>query len=117
MKSVARPVGGCPETVHKPGILREKFMYRHWKSKIEILQKILTPLLRCNQYMIHMPEASMGHHSQTDMCNRATEMQLQRKDVEISQRSGDIEFSLYVREWDSLVEGVEQLKYMGRTLE
>ena len=44
-------------------------------------------------------------------------MRIQQKNVEIAQRVGDTEFSLYVREGDALVEGVEQFKYLGRTLD
>ena len=36
--------------------------------------------------------------------------------MDLAQRSGEMEFSLYVREGDALVEGVTQLKYLGRTL-
>ena len=44
-------------------------------------------------------------------------MRLQHNDVEIAHRLGNIEFSLYNKEGDSLVEGAAQLKYLGRTLE
>ena len=38
IKWVECPVEGCPEREKTPGILKENFMYRHWKSKVAILQ-------------------------------------------------------------------------------
>ena len=36
LKSVECPVEGCPERANTPGILRDNFMYRHRKSKMDI---------------------------------------------------------------------------------
>ena len=33
----------------QPGRLRENFMYRHWESRIAILQEVQIPLPRCDQ--------------------------------------------------------------------
>ena len=35
----------------------------------------------------------------------------------MAQRSGEMEFSMYVREGDTLLEVVDQFKYLGRTLD
>ena len=59
-------------------------MYRHWKFKVVILQEIPAPLQRCNQCRIHTLAAGMGPHSHTNIRNRDTEMQLRKKDLEIS---------------------------------
>ena len=40
------------------------------------------------------------------MCNWATDMILRGWDVELVQRAGDMKFSLYGRQDDSLLEGV-----------
>ena len=42
-------------------------------------------------------------HQKTDKCDRSTEMLLWRRDVEISQRAGEMNFRLYNREYDPLV--------------
>ena len=73
-------------------------MYRHWKYKIDILQEVPIPLLRCNQCGMHMPEARLWRHIHTAMGNRATDMRLQRRDMELSQISGKMDFILYSRE-------------------
>ena len=44
-------------------------------------------------------------------------MWFQWKDVELIHISGEMEFTLYGREVDALVEGVSHLKYMGRILD
>ena len=51
-------------------------------------------------------------HKQNTRFDRAAEIRLRRRDVELVQRSGDIEFNMYVREGVSLVEGVSQFKYL-----
>ena len=66
---------------------------------------------------MYMLAARLVQHIQMDRRNRTTEMRLQHNDVEIAHRLGNIEFSLYDKEGDSLVEGAAQLKYLGRTLE
>ena len=65
---------------------------------------------------MHTPAARLEHHSFTARFNRAMEMNIRRKDVEISHIAGDMEFSLYGREGSALTEQVSQLKYLGRTL-
>ena len=52
-------------------------------------------------------------HHRTDRCNRTMEMRLQRRDVEISQREGDMKFSLYVREYYPLTEEDDAVKVPG----
>ena len=32
------PRKGCPERLNTLGILRDNFMYQHWKSKVAIMQ-------------------------------------------------------------------------------
>ena len=108
---------GYPEREKNPGRLRGNFMYRHWKSKIIIIQDIPTPLPRCNQCGMHNPEARLERQSQTARQNMDMAMQLQQKDVKISHILGDIEFSLHKREGDGLVKGVAHFKYLGHTLD
>ena len=37
LKLVDCPVEGCPTKENLPGWLREKFMFCHWKLKVDIL--------------------------------------------------------------------------------
>ena len=39
-------LSGFPAREHNPVILRDYFVYRHWKAKILILKESLSPLLR-----------------------------------------------------------------------
>ena len=50
---------GCTDRSKPPGILRENFMFRYWKSKVAILQEVPEPFLRCDQYGMHIPAASI----------------------------------------------------------
>ena len=43
-------------------------------------------------------------------------MQLRCRYMEMTQRSGEMDFSVYGREEDELVEGVINFKYLGRPL-
>ena len=63
-----------------------------------------------------MPEAKMDIHKQTARCDQAMEMRLQWRDVDLDQRSWDVEFSIYGRGGYALVAGVAQFNYMGRPL-
>ena len=55
----------------------------------------------------------MEIHKHTSRYDQVTEIRLQWRDVELDQRSRELEFSLYGREGDALVEIVAQFKYMG----
>ena len=59
---VDSPVEGCPAKAKTPGRLRENFMFRHWKSKVNILQEGPEPLPRCDQCGIHMQAARLFKH-------------------------------------------------------
>ena len=39
LKLVDCPVEGCPAKAKTPGRLREHFIFRHWKLKVDILQE------------------------------------------------------------------------------
>ena len=55
LKLVGYPVEGCQERANTPGIFREHFMYRHWNSKVDIMQEVLEPLPMCDQFRMHIP--------------------------------------------------------------
>ena len=69
-------------------------MYQNWKAKVAILQEGLSPLLRCYYCGIHMPAASYCQNKRIDKRERAIEMLLQKKDVELAQRLREMEFGL-----------------------
>ena len=117
LKSVACPVDGCPERAHNPVRLRENFMYWHWKAKISILQEGLAPLPQCDQYGMHMPVSRMWIHKRTDRRERVTDMSLRRIYMEMEESLEEMEFILYGREGDTMMEGVTQFKYLGRPLD
>ena len=48
LKSVECPVSGCQEMYHSVGRMRENFMYRHFRSKVAVLQEGSDPPTWCN---------------------------------------------------------------------
>ena len=56
-------------------------------------------------------------HRHTDKCNKAIERRLQRRDVEMTVRCGNMEYSLEGEEGDEMAEGVVTFRYLGRTLD
>ena len=84
----------CPAREKTLGILKEHFMFRQWKLKVSILQEGLEPLPRCDQCGMHMPAASIFKNCQSDKCNKATDIILRRRDVEMVERCGEMEFIL-----------------------
>ena len=74
-------VEGCPSRAPKPVRLHENFMYRHWKSKISILQEGTSPLTRCTNCRIHIIEARLERHNQAARCDTAMEMRMWQRDV------------------------------------
>ena len=63
---------------------------------------------------MNMPAAWMERHRRMARYNR---MRIIKRDVEMAERCGEIEFRFYGREGDALVEGVSQFKYLGWTLD
>ena len=62
-----------------------------------------------------MTEARLLKNRRTEICKKVAEMRLRQRDVEMLDRCGEIEFSLYGGEGDALVEGVATLKVSGAT--
>ena len=91
-------------------------MYRHWKSKVAIMQEGPEPLPRCDKCGIHMPAARIFKHRHMDNCNKATERRLWRRDMEMSARCGEMEFSMEGGEGGDRVEVVTTLRYLGSPL-
>ena len=92
-------------------------MHRHWKSKVSIIREGQEPLPRCDHCGMHIPVAWMIKHRRKERCNKATEMWIRWRDVEMSEKCEDIYFSLYGREGLVLVELVTTFKYMRQPLD
>ena len=56
-------------------------------------------------------------HRRADRCEKTTEIRIRKRDVDMAERCADMEFILYGREGDALVEGVSNFKYLGRPLD
>ena len=69
-------------------------MYQHWKSKVDIMQKGPEPLPRCDQCRMRMPAARLFKQIQTYKCNKATERQLRRIEVEMASRCVEMNFNI-----------------------
>ena len=71
-----------------------------------IVQEGGTPLPWCPICGIHMHMVKMIRNQRTDRCNWVMEIWMQRHNMEISQRAGEMKFSLCDREGNPLLEGV-----------
>ena len=80
-------------------------MYQNWKSKVVIIQEGPEPLHRCDYYGMNMLAARMIKQIRAVIFNKAAEIWLRRNDVEMKERCGEMEFSLYRKEEDAPVEG------------
>ena len=56
-------------------------------------------------------------HRQTDNCNKLIERQLRKRDVHMAERCSKMEFIIYGEEGYEMVDGVENFKYLGETLD
>ena len=74
------------------------------------------PFPWCDQCGIHMPEARLLKHRQLDKCHKATERRLWQRDVDMSERCGEIEFILEEVEKEERVENVTMFRYLGTPL-
>ena len=79
-------------------------MYQHWKAQVSIVQKRLAPLPWCPRCGMNMHVKRMIRNQKINRCNWATEMLLQRHDVEIYESVGEMKFCLYGREDDALID-------------
>ena len=55
LKLVVYTEDGCLSRENNPGRLREHFIYRHWKSKLVIIQEGPEPFPRFHHCGMHMP--------------------------------------------------------------
>ena len=116
LQSVRCPVPGCPAVCHSAGRLREHFMFRHFRSRILVVQKVKEPLPSCNMCGMHMPAGRIISHHRTARCDRNTQMQLRIRDVDIAAKCTWETFSLMGVGGAEFLEGVDSFKYLGCVL-
>ena len=108
---------GCPTRAKTPGRLGDHFVFWHYKSKVVILQEVPEPLPWCDQYGIHLQADRLFKHRQSDKCHKSTERRLQRRNVEMAERCGEMEFVLDEGGGDKRVENVTTFQYLERPLD
>ena len=69
-------------------------MYRNWKAEVVIIQEGLEPLPICNNCGMHMLVVRLTKQRRTAICEKATEIRLRSRNVEMSERCGEMEFIL-----------------------
>ena len=111
------PVPGCPSVVHSAVRMREHFMYRHLFSWIAGVQEGRDPLPRCDLCGMHMPAGQILRHQRKKRCNWNTQMRWKRRDVAITSRYEEAEFSLTVEDDAECIDGVNNFYYLGRILD
>ena len=87
-------------------------MFLRWKYKVDIFQEGPEPLARCDQCRMHMKEAGLFKHWQSDSFHKSTERSIRWRDVEMAARFGEKEFSLDGEEWDERVYNVPTFWYL-----
>ena len=94
LQEVKFPVTGCPEVVYIVGRLCEHFIYRHFKSKVALVQEGTEPLPHCYWCGMHMSEVRLIRHRRTAHCNKNTQMRWRRRYFEIEARFLEATFIL-----------------------
>ena len=59
------------------------------------IQEVTEPIPRCDHHGMYMPKAWLIKHKQTAIYNKVTDMWIRRRDVDMAERCGDMEFGLY----------------------
>ena len=65
LQEVICTVPGCPVVAHSAGRLRENFMFRHFRSKVAVVQEGKEPLPRCEFCGMHMLTGWLIRHRKT----------------------------------------------------
>ena len=58
------------------------------------MQEGTEPLPQCDQCGMHMPTARILKHGQSNKCHKVMERGFRRRDVDMAERYGEMEFSL-----------------------
>ena len=110
-------MSGCPAVAYSAGRMREHFMYRHFFSRIEVVQEERDTLPRCDLCGMHIPVGRLLKYQRTKRCNRNMKIWWRRKDVVIASRCEGETFSLTGEDGVECIEGVDTFKYLGSILD
>ena len=97
--------------------MRDNFMYRKFYSKVAVLQEGREPLPRCKMCRMHILVMRLLDHQRTACCFKNDKMRLRRRDVEVTNKCLEMEFSLTSKEREETIMGVALFKYLVWPLE
>ena len=110
LKTVICLLTGYPAVAHSAGQLREHFMWRHFFSRIVVVQEGKEPLTLCNLCGMHMPAGRLIKHHKTQRCDRNTQIRWRRREFAITSRCAEVSFSLTGEDEAECIKGVETFK-------
>ena len=87
-------VPGCLEIVHSAGQLQEKFIYRHFRSQVVVVQEVEELLPRCDLCGMQMSAGRLVKNLRTQRYNKYTQMRCRIRDVAIANKCTKTTFSL-----------------------
>ena len=64
------PVPRCTTVAHSAGHLRDHFMYRHFHSRVAMVQEGKEPLPRCIVCGTHIPSGRLINYQRIIQCDR-----------------------------------------------
>ena len=70
LQEVKCPVTGCPEVAHSAGRIHKHFIYRHFQSKVVVVQDRVEPLPRCDLCRIQIPLGRLIKNQRTARYNK-----------------------------------------------
>ena len=85
---------GCLAILHRAGRLQEHVMYRHYHSRIVVVQEGREPLHLCIKCIMHFLAGRMIKYQSTARCNKNEKMRWQKGGVAIAIRFTVLSFRL-----------------------
>ena len=92
-------------------------MYHHLRSKVVVVQKGADPLPHYDLCRMHMLEGRLITHQRMARCDKKNQMQWQKRDVAIADKSSKATFRLTGEYKSKCIEGVEVFKELGQLLD
>ena len=91
-------------------------MYRHFGSKVAVVQEWEELLPYCDWCGMNIPEGLIIRHRMTVRCKKNTQMRWRRRDVAIASMCSESTFSVKWEDEAERIEGVDVFKYLRRML-
>ena len=117
LQEVICPVPGCPSVAHSAGRLCEHFMFRHFRSKVAVVQEGKETLPCCEMCGMKIPAWRLIRHKRTARWDRNTQMMWRRWDMAVAAKCSEAMFILIGEDKLERIEGVGRFKYLGRLLD